>query len=120
MNTVKRVLITPSAQLIVQQLQNKYGNLIFHQSGGCCDGSAPMCFPEGELMINEMDVLLGTISGCNFYMSIDQFEYWQYSQLTIDVVKGRGASFSLETSLGIRFITQSRLFTEEEITYLCS
>lgn len=110
----KRVLITPEAEKIVDKLRNDHGPLIFHQSGGCCDGSSPMCFPKDDLLINELDVNLGTIHGCPFYMSKDQFDYWEHTQLTIDVVPGRGASFSLEIPLGIRFITKSRLYTEEE------
>lgn len=115
---VKRVLVTKEATAIIDQLRADHGELMFHQSGGCCDGSAPMCFPDGELMLNETDVLLGNIHGCNFYMSKDQFEYWQHTQLMVDVTKGRGASFSLEIPLGIRFIIRSRLFTDEEIEQL--
>lgn len=110
----KRVLVTDQAKAIIDELRAQNGALMFHQSGGCCDGSAPMCFPDGELMVNETDVLLGNIHNCNFYMSKDQFEYWQHTQLTVDVTKGRGASFSLEIPMGIRFIIRSRLFTEAE------
>lgn len=110
----KRVLATDKAKAVIDELRAKNGALMFHQSGGCCDGSAPMCFPEGELMINETDVLLGNIHDCKFYMSKDQFEYWKHTQLTVDVTEGRGASFSLEIPMGIRFIIRSRLFTEEE------
>lgn len=110
----KRVLITPDAEKIVKELRKEHGPLIFHQSGGCCDGSSPMCFPKDELLINEQDVYLGTIQGCPFYMSKDQFEYWQHTQLTIDIVPGKGASFSLEIPLGIRFVTKSRLYTDGE------
>ncbi|MDF1697794.1 MAG: DUF779 domain-containing protein [Saprospiraceae bacterium] len=115
---VKRVLITEKAKEIVQQLREEHGELMFHQSGGCCDGSSPMCFPKGELMINVMDVLLGTVHGCDFYMSRDQFDYWKHTQLTIDVVPGRGASFSLEIPMGIRFVIKSRLYSDEEIGQL--
>lgn len=87
---------------------------MFHQSGGCCDGSQPMCFPKGEFRTSDSDVLLGEIAGCGFYMSRDQFEYWKHTQLTIDITPGRGSSFSLEIPLGIRFITKSRLYTAEE------
>ncbi|MEM8525283.1 MAG: DUF779 domain-containing protein [Bacteroidota bacterium] len=110
----KRVLVTEEAKKVIDQLRNQHGELMFHQSGGCCDGSAPMCFPEGELMINETDVVLGAIHGCQFYMSKDQFEYWQHTQLMVDITEGRGASFSLEIPMGIRFIIRSRLFTEAE------
>lgn len=111
---VDRVLITKEAMAVVDTLRQQHASLIFHQSGGCCDGSSPMCFAEGELMLDEADILLGTIHGCPFYMSKDQYEYWKHTQLTVDVVQGRGASFSLETSLGLRFMIRSRLFTEEE------
>jgi len=110
----KRVLVTDKAKAVIDELRAQHGDLMFHQSGGCCDGSAPMCFPKGELMINGTDVLLGNIHNCNFYMSKDQFEYWQHTQLMVDVTEGRGASFSLEIPMGIRFIIQSRLFDEEE------
>ncbi len=115
---VERVLVTEAAKKVIEQLQQQHGTLMFHQSGGCCDGSAPMCFSEGELMINETDVWIGNIHGCDFYMSRDQFEYWKHTQITIDVVKGRGASFSLEIPLGLRFLTISRIFTDEEIENL--
>lgn len=114
----KRVLVTKEAEAIIDQLRNQYGELMFHQSGGCCDGSSPMCFEKGELMLDDSDVWLGNIHGCNFYMSKDQFEYWQHTQLTVNITKGRGASFSLEIPLGLRFIIESRLFTDEEIAAL--
>ncbi|MBU2947189.1 DUF779 domain-containing protein [Zobellia uliginosa] len=110
----KRVLVTDEAKTVIEQLKQTHGELMFHQSGGCCDGSAPMCFSKGELMLNETDVWLGNIADCDFYMAKDQFEYWKHTQLTIDITKGRGASFSLEIPLGIRFIVRSRLFSEEE------
>ncbi|MEM8860324.1 MAG: DUF779 domain-containing protein [Chloroflexota bacterium] len=110
----ERVLVTDEAIKIIDQLRAEHGELMFHQSGGCCDGSSPMCFPDGELMINETDVWLGNIHGCNFYMSHDQFDYWKHTQLTVDVVEGRGASFSLEIPLGIRFLIKSKMFSEEE------
>ena len=115
---VERVLITEAAKEVVDQLKAEHGELMFHQSGGCCDGSSPMCFPKGELMINETDVWLGTVNGCEFYMSQDQFEYWKHTQLTVDVVPGRGASFSLEIPLGIRFVIKSRLYSEAEAAQL--
>lgn len=114
----ERVLITPGAEKVVDQLRELHGELMFHQSGGCCDGSQPMCFPKGEFRLSDSDVLLGEIAGCGFYMSRDQFEYWQHTQLTIDVVSGRGASFSLEIPLGLRFITRSRIYTSEETSNL--
>lgn len=115
---IKRVLITDEATRIVDKLVERYGPVIFHQSGGCCDGSQPMCFEEGDFKIGSSDVCLGKIHGCNFYMSADQFEYWQYTQLIIDVTEGRGASFSLEIPLGVRFVTKSRVFTDTELNNL--
>ena len=109
-----RVLITPEAEAVVNQLRDRYGPLMFHQSGGCCDGSQPMCFEKDDFKTGDSDVKLGEIAGCEFYMSRDQFEYWQHTQLTIDVVPGRGASFSLEIPLGVRFVTKSRLYTADE------
>jgi uncharacterized protein (DUF779 family) len=115
---VKRVLITPEAEEVVQRLKAEHGDLLFHQSGGCCDGSAPMCFSVNDYRVGENDVKLGEIAGCAFYMSREQFEYWKHTQLTIDITKGRGASFSLEIPLGVRFITRSRVFTMEELAEL--
>lgn len=112
--TVKRVLVTEAAAALIDTLRADNGELMFHQSGGCCDGSQPMCYPKGEFRVGANDVKMGTIHGCDFFMSGDQFEYWKHTQLTIDVVKGRGASFSLEIPLGVRFLTQSRLFTDDE------
>ncbi len=115
---VARVLITDEAKRVLDTLKEDHGPLIFHQSGGCCDGSSPMCFPEGELMINETDILLGVVHHCPFYMSRDQFEYWKHTQLTVDVVEGRGSSFSLEIPLGLRFVIRSRIFNEDELQAL--
>ncbi|GAA4797824.1 DUF779 domain-containing protein [Olivibacter ginsenosidimutans] len=110
-----RVLITDKAQEVIEQLQKEYGKLMFHQSGGCCEGSYPHCFEEGGFLVGEHDVCLGEIAGCKFYMAHDQFEYWKHTQLTLDVVDGRGASFSLESTLDVGFIIRSRMFTEEEL-----
>ena len=115
---VARVLITEEAKRVVDSLREEHGPLMFHQSGGCCDGSSPMCFPEGELMLNETDVFLGTIAHCGFYMSKDQYEYWKHTQLTVDIVQGRGSSFSLEIPLGLRFVIKSRMFDEAELKIL--
>ncbi|MCH9696480.1 MAG: DUF779 domain-containing protein [Gammaproteobacteria bacterium] len=109
-----RVTITDKARLIVDQLREQHGQLMFHQSGGCCDGSSPMCYNASEFMVGSRDVLLGEIHGCPFYMAADQFEYWKNTHLTIDVTEGRGASFSLEIPLGVRFVVVSRLFSDEE------
>jgi hypothetical protein len=114
----KRVDITDEAREVVDRLRAIHGELMFHQSGGCCDGSSPMCFPLGEFRVGGSDVLLGRIHGCPFYMARDQFELWQNTHLTIDVVAGRGASFSAEIPLGLRFVTRSRLFSDEELASL--
>ncbi|SFB75622.1 hypothetical protein SAMN04487891_102104 [Flagellimonas taeanensis] len=115
---IKRVLVTDRAEKIIDQLRERHGELMFHQSGGCCDGSSPMCFPKGELMLNETDIWLGNIYGCDFFISKDQFEYWKHTQLTVDVTTGRGSSFSLEIPLGLRFVIKSRLYTDEETEHL--
>lgn len=114
----KRILITEEAALLVHQLKNRFGELMFHQSGGCCDGSQPMCFEKGEFKIGNSDVCLGTVEGSEFWMSKDQFDYWKHTQLTIDITDGRGSSFSLEIPMGYRFIIKSRLFTEDEYANL--
>ncbi len=115
---IPRVIVTDAAAQVIQQLQEKNGALMFHQSGGCCDGSAPMCFVVGEFLLGDTDVWIGNIEGCDFYMSQDQFEYWQHTQLEIDITKGRGASFSLEIPLGLRFYIKSRLFSDDELLSL--
>ena len=109
-----RVDVTDEARRVIDQLREAHGPLMFHQSGGCCDGSSPMCFQDGEFRVGASDVQIGEIHGCRFYISRRQFEHWQDTHLTIDVTPGRGASFSLEIPLGVRFVTKSRLFTEEE------
>ena len=91
----ERVLITPEAEAVVERLRAVHGPLMFHQSGGCCDGSSPMCYTQGEFHTGAQDMLLGEIAGCQFFMGAAQFGYWQHTQLIIDVVKGRGAGFSL-------------------------
>ncbi|MDY0780671.1 DUF779 domain-containing protein [Tenacibaculum sp. IB213877] len=111
---MERVAITKKAAEVVELLKNKHGELIFHQSGGCCDGSSPMIFEKDDMYLDESDVLLGKVAGVNFYMNKDQFEYWQHTHLTIDVTEGRGASFSLEIPLGLRFIIHSRLIADKK------
>ena len=113
--THARIGVTDAALDLIAKLQAQHGDLMFHQSGGCCDGSAPMCFPAGEFKVGAADVLLGHIADCPFYMSAAQFEYWQHTHLTLDVTPGRGASFSLEIPEGVRFIIRSRLFTDDEL-----
>jgi len=115
---VKRVVATEAALVLIEKLKTKYGLLMFLQSGGCCDGSSPMCYPEQEFKIGGSDVLLGKIGAVPFYMSASQFEYWKHTQLIIDVVPGHGGMFSLEGPEGLRFLTRSRLFTDQESVIL--
>lgn len=109
-----RVVATPAALALIETLVAQHGPLMFHQSGGCCDGSAPMCFLEGEFKTGGQDVLLGAIGGAEVYIGARQFELWRHTQLIIDAVPGRGAGFSLEAPEGMRFLTRSRVFTTEE------
>lgn len=121
---VSRVAVTEAAVELLRHLVDIHGEVAFHQSGGCCDGSAPMCYPKGEFITGQSDICLGTISigdhysEIEFFMSKAQFVYWKHTHLTIDVVKGRGASFSLEIPEGVRFIIRSRLFEDSEIEFL--
>ena len=117
---VARVTATDAAKSLMAILETKHGPLVFHQSCGCCDGSAPMCFAKGEFKLGGGDILMGEIAASPFYMSRDQFEYWQHTQLIIDVVPGRGASFSLEIPEGVRFLTRSRVFTDVELDELAA
>jgi hypothetical protein len=112
--SIERVAVTPAAEALLRKLQGIHGPLMFHQSGGCCDGSAPMCFPRGEFKVGQEDVFLGTIVDTPFYISGSQFEYWQHTHLTVDVVKGRGSGFSAEAPEGVRFLIRSRVFTDDE------
>ena len=114
MQDVKRVTATDAALQLIDRLREKHGPLLFHQSGGCCDGSSPMCYPRGEFLVGASDVKLGEIGGTPFYMSASQFEYWQHTHLIIDVVPGRGGMFSLEGPEGLRFLTRSRLYSDDE------
>ena len=115
---VERVLVTPAASAVLAKLRALHGAVMFHQSGGCCDGSSPMCYPLHEFKVGAQDVRLGTIDDAPFYMGAAQFEYWQHTQLIIDVVPGRGSGFSLEAPEGVRFLTRSRVFTDEEAAEL--
>jgi uncharacterized protein len=115
---VERVTVTPAAEAVIATLNSIHGNLAFHQSGGCCDGSAPMCFAEGEFRTGAQDIHLGEIAGCQFFIGAAQFEYWSHTQLIIDVVPGRGSGFSLEAPEGVRFLTRSRVFSDEEMVEL--
>src|ERR1700712_1529314 len=110
-----QVITTPAADALMAKLSEKYGELMFHQSGGCCDGSSPMCYPRGDFMVGDSDVLLATLGDTPFYMSKSQFEYWKHTQLILDVVPGRGGMFSLENGEGVRFLIRSRIFAEDEL-----
>lgn len=111
---IERVVATDKTLELMAKLEEMHGPLMFHQSGGCCDGSSPMCYPLGEFRTGDSDELLGYIGGAPFYMAKDQYAYWQHTQLIIDVVPGRGGMFSLEGPEGKRFLTRSRVFSEEE------
>jgi uncharacterized protein (DUF779 family) len=111
-------LLTEKAADLIARLKAQHGPLMFHQSGGCCDGSTPMCFAAGEFRVGAQDVLMGEIAGCKFYIGANQFEYWRHTQLVIDVVPGRGAGFTLEAPEGVRFLTRSRVFTDAEVEAL--
>lgn len=114
----ERVIATDAALELIELLKKRHGQVMFHQSGGCCDGSSPMCYPEGDLILGSQDVLLGEIGGSPFYMHKNQFDYWKHTQLIIDVVEGRGGMFSLEGVEGKRFLTRSRAFTQDELKEL--
>jgi uncharacterized protein len=111
---IQRVVATQAALDLIHVLENKFGPMMFHQSSGCCDNSAPECYPQGEFLIGQVDVLLGEIGCSPFYISRSQYEYWKHTQLIIDVVDGRGGTFSLEGTEGKGFLTRSRLFSDEE------
>ncbi|QOY20073.1 DUF779 domain-containing protein [Xanthomonas citri] len=113
-----QVTATLAALQLIDKLRAQHGDVLFHQSGGCCDGSSPMCFAVGEFIVGDRDVLLGEIGGALFYISAPQFEYWKHTQLIIDVVPGRGGMFSLENGEGVRFLVRSRLFDDDEFARL--
>ena len=117
-----RALITADAAELLRSLQNQHGPLMFHQSGGCCDGSSPMCYPDGDFIVGDRDVLLAVLDvgadGVPVWISGPQFEAWQHTQLIIDVIDGQGGTFSLEGSTGKAFHTRSRLFTDSELAEL--
>ncbi len=118
MSVVERVLATEEALALIDLLKEKHGPVMFHQSGGCCDGSSPMCYPEGDLLIGDQDVCLGVVGGAPFYMHKNQYDYWKHTQIILDVVDGRGGMFSLEGVEGKRFLTRSRAFNSEELQEL--
>ena len=118
MSELRRVDITDEAAALVARLEDQHGPLLFHQSGGCCDGSSPMCYPRDEFRIGQRDVYLGEVAGTPFYMGADQFEYWSHTHLLVDVVAGRGGGFSLEAPEGVRFLIRSTVLTDDEIAAL--
>ena len=124
MDDISRVAVTPEAADLLRRLRGDHGPLMFHQSGGCCDGSSPMCYPLGEFATGDSDVLLGWLDigdsaeRLPVWMSAAQFEYWSHTHLTIDVVPGRGGGFSLEAPLGVRFLIRSRMLTDPELAAL--
>lgn len=109
-----QVIATAPALQLIDTLRSRHGPVLFHQSGGCCDGSSPMCYPQGEFMVGGSDVLLGDLEGCPFWIGEDQFAYWEHTQLVIDAVPGRGGAFSLDSAEGKRFLLRSRLYSDEE------
>ncbi|KAF1719909.1 DUF779 domain-containing protein [Pseudoxanthomonas wuyuanensis] len=113
-----QVIATPAAIQLIGKLRARHGPVLFHQSGGCCDGSSPMCYPQDDFIVGDRDVLLGEIGSAPFYISGPQFAYWKHTQLIIDVVPGRGGMFSLENGEGVRFLVRSRLFADEEFAAL--
>ena len=118
--TYERVAVTDAAAFLIRDLTAQHGPLMFHQSGGCCDGSAPMCYPVGMFLIGSGDVRLGDLdvgldAPVEVYMSESQFEYWKFTHLTIDVVPGRGAGFSVEGPTGMRFLIRSRMLNDAEL-----
>jgi uncharacterized protein (DUF779 family) len=113
-----RVIATDAALAMIAELRDRHGPIMFFQSGGCCDGSAPMCYPAGEFNVSDTDVYLGDLNGAPFYIGLEQFQYWEHTQLNIDVVAGNGGMFSLDNGTGRRFLTRSRLFTDEEFRLL--
>lgn len=115
---IQRVIATDETLALLAVLKQKHGDLMFHQSGGCCDGTTPMCYSKGDLLLGDQDIKLGVLGDTPFYITKSQYEYWQHMQLIIDVEAGRGGMFSLESSEGKRFITQSRLFNDDELPKL--
>lgn len=118
--SLDRVIATDTALQMIAELRGRHGPIMFFQSGGCCDGSAPMCYPAGEFDVSDTDVYLGNLDGAPFYMGLEQFAYWEHTQLIIDVVAGNGGMFSLDNGTGRRFLTRSRLFTDEEFRLLAT
>lgn len=115
--SIHRLTATPEALKVIEMLKNQYGELVFNQSGGCCDGTAPMCYEKKDFHVPSRNVKMGVVGGCEFYIDKDQFEYFRYSQIILDVKEEKAAfgnSFSLEIDEGYQFITRSRIFSDEE------
>jgi uncharacterized protein (DUF779 family) len=110
----EKVAITEDAAALVAELVSEHGPLLFHQSGGCCDGSSPMCYPRDEFKVGGSDVYLGEVAGTPFYMAESQYGYWRHTHLTVDRVPGRGGGFSVESPTGFRFLIRSRVFSDAE------
>jgi|TARA_B100000768_G_scaffold123257_1_gene114058 hypothetical protein len=115
---ITRITTTESANKLIDELKKTHGELMFHQSGGCCDGSAPMCYPAGEFYLGNADVEVGSAHDIPFYMSASQFQYWEHTHLILDAIEGTGGQFSLERPTGLRFLIRSRLYTDEEWEFL--
>lgn len=115
---IERVIATDEALQFIELLKQRYGAIMFYQSGGCCDGSAPMCYREGDFLLGDADLFLGSIGDTPFYMHKSQYEYWKHTQLIIDAIEGRGATFSLDSIEEKHFITRSRVYTAEEVLKL--
>jgi uncharacterized protein len=115
---IDRVRATEAAVALAAELEAENGPILFHQSGGCCDGSSPMCYPQSDFIVGDADILLGRIGGAPFYIGRPQFEYWKHTQIILDVVPGKGGMFSLENGRGVRFLTRSRVYTDEEVSRL--
>jgi uncharacterized protein len=113
-----RIVATPAAQALIDELRARHGDLMFHQSGGCCEGSAPMCLKLGEFLVGDSDVKLGLVHGVPFYMAKFQFQYWEHTHMTLDAIPGHGGQFSLEQGTGKHFLIRSRLFSDEELAHL--
>lgn len=114
MKKYQQVEITEKAAEVVRKLKEQYGEVIFHQSGGCCDGTAPMMIEKEDFYLDDSDIFLGELEGIPYYMSEDMYEIWKYTHITVDITEGRGSTFSLEIPLGLRFIIHSRIMTGEE------
>jgi uncharacterized protein len=113
-----RIVATPAALALIDELRARHGDLMFHQSGGCCEGSAPMCLKLGEFLVGDSDVKLGLVHGVPFYMAKFQFQYWEHTHMTLDAIPGHGGQFSLEQGTGKHFLIRSRLFSDEELAHL--